>query len=203
MKSPCRSIIVLAAALTVGLTGCGSDDGSDASSDASASSGGDLCAQLEDISKFEMESQSSAAIDPADWPGMQAVLKTYADGLSEHYDPAIASADADIAADLTTVRDASEQVTGLVTDSATFEEYQQKTEATIDVDSFTAARDASTRIDTYAQSNCDFAKQMQQDSQDPQLQEIPQPDPALQDPAAQDPATQDPATQDPQATPAG
>lgn len=193
MKAPCRSIVVLAAALTMGLAGCGSDGGSDESSDASASStGGDLCTHLEDISKFEMDSQSSAAIDPADWPGMQAVLKEYGDGLSEHYDPAIEAADADIAADLTTVRDASAQVTGLVTDSASFEEYQQKTEATIDVDSFAAARDASSRIDSYAQANCDFAKQMQQQSQDPQLQEIPQQDPAVQDPAAQDPAVQEP-----------
>lgn len=191
MKSPSRSIVVLAAALTVGLAGCGSDGGPDDSSEASGSNGGgDICTQLEDISTFEMESQSSAAIDPADWPGMQAVLKEYGDGLSEHYDPAIESADPDISADLTTVRDASAQVTNLVTEAASFEEYQQKTEATIDVHSFTAARDASSRIDAYAQANCDFAKQMQQQQQqDPQLQEVPQ-DPAAQDPAAQDPAQQ-------------
>lgn len=192
MKSPRRSIVVLAAALTVGLAGCGSDDGSEASAD-EGTGGGDLCAQLEDISKFEMESQSSAAIDPADWPGMQSVLKTYGDGLSEHYDPAIESADADISADLTTVRDASAQVTGLVTESATFEEYQQKTEATIDVEAFTAARDASARIDTYAQANCEFAKQTQQQGQDPQLQ----------DPQLQEIPQQDPAAQDPQQQPAG
>ncbi|KZF08901.1 MAG: hypothetical protein WBD41_05695 [Rhodococcus sp. (in: high G+C Gram-positive bacteria)] len=174
MKFPRRSIVVIAAALTVGLAGCGSDDDSDSGVDANG--GGDICTQLEDISNFEMESQSSAAIDPADWPGMQAVLKKYGDGLSEHYDPAIESADADIAADLTTVRDASAQVTDLVTESSTFEEYQQKTEASIDAESFTAASEASTRIDTYAKSNCEFAKQMQQQQQqqDPQLQEIPQ-----------------------------
>lgn len=191
MKSPCRSIVVIAAALTVALAGCGSDDGADTGSDAAnADGGGDICAQLEDISTFEMESQSSAAIDPSDWPGMQAVLKEYGDGLSEHYDPAIASADPDIAADLTTVRDASAQVTNLVTEAATFEEYQQKTEATIDVESFTAARDASARIDTFAQANCEFAKQMQQDpAQQPELQEIPQQDPAAV-PGAQVPQEQ-------------
>lgn len=194
MKSPSRSIVVLAAALTVGLAGCGSGGGSDESSDASGSNGsGDICTQLEDISTFEMESQQSAAIDPADWPGMQAVLKEYGEGLSEHYDPAIETADDDIAADLTMVRDASAQVTNLVTEAATFEEYQQKTEATIDVDSFTAASEASSRIDAFAQSNCEFAQQMQQEQQqgqDPQLQEIPQQDPAVQDPAAEVPEQQ-------------
>ncbi|OZF04108.1 MULTISPECIES: hypothetical protein [Nocardiaceae] len=177
MKPSCRSIVVLAAALSLGLAGCSSDEGTDDNAEAS---GGDLCAQLEDISTFEMNSQTSAQIDPADWPGMQAVLQEYGDGLSEHYDPAIAAADPDIAADLTTVRDASAQVTNLVTEASTFEEYQQKTEATIDVDSFTAARDASARIDTYAQSNCEFAKQMQEQQQQqqpqqpqPQLEEVP------------------------------
>lgn len=180
MKAPYRPFVVLAAALTVvGLAGCGSDD-ADASSDAGSDSSGDICTYLEDISTFEMDSQSSATVDPADWPGMQSVLQKYKDGLADHYDPAIDAADDAIAADLTTVRDASAQVTDLVTESTSFEEYQQKTEATIDVASFTAARDASTRIDSYAQSNCDFAKQ--QAPQDPQLQEIPQ-DPAAPDPS--------------------
>lgn len=181
MKPSARSIVVLAAALGLGLAGCSSDGGSDENSE--ASSGGDICTQLEDISTFEMESQTNATIDPADWPGMQSVLQAYGDGLSEHYDPAIESAEPDISADLTTVRDASAQVTSLVNESATFEEYQAKTEATIDVASFTAARDASSRIDTFAQQNCEFAKKMQSQnpqSADPQLQEVPTQDPATE-----------------------
>lgn len=187
MKPSARSIVVIAAALTLGLAGCGSDGGSDESSD--ASSGGDLCTHLEDISKFEMDSQSNTAIDPADWAGFQAVLTEYGNGLPEHYDPAIAAADPDIAADLTTVRDASAQVSELVNGTSSLEEYQAKTQASMDVDSITAARDASTRIDTYAQQNCEFAKQMQQQqSQDPQLQEVPQQDPAQQEAPAPTPA---------------
>ncbi len=171
MKPQRRPIIVFAAALTLGLAGCGSDGGSDGGSDegAEAASGGDLCAQLENISNFEMESQSSAAIDPGDWPAMQAILQEYGDGLSEHYDPAI-EAD-DLAADLTTVRDASAQVTELVTESPSFEEYQQQTEASIDVETFTAATDASARIDQYTRANCDFAKQ--QEPLDAELEELP------------------------------
>ena len=134
MKPQRRPIIVFAAALNLGLAGCGSDGGSDGGPDegAEAASGGHLCAQLENISNFEMESQSSAAIDPGDWPAMQAILQEYGDGLSEHYDPAIEAAEDDLAADLTTVRDASAQVTELVTESPSFEEYQQQTEASID-----------------------------------------------------------------------
>lgn len=172
MKPPRRQIIVLAAALTLGLAGCGSDSGSDESTEDAASNGGDLCTELENISNFEMESQSSAAIDPGDWPAMQAVLQEYGDGLAEHYDPAIESAEDDLAADLTTVRDASAQVTELVTESPSFEEYQQQTEANIDVETFTAATDASSRIDQYARANCDFAQQQQQQL-DPELQELP------------------------------
>ncbi|MGA9871042.1 MAG: hypothetical protein WBQ44_07865 [Rhodococcus sp. (in: high G+C Gram-positive bacteria)] len=171
MKYPRRPLVVLAAAaLAVGMAGCSSDEAPEEK--------GDICTQLEDISTFEMESQSSAAIDPADWAGMQAVLEKYGDGLSEHYDPAIASADENISADLTTVRDASAQVTSLVTESATFEEYQQKTEATIDAATFTAASEASTRIDDFAKANCDFAKQQQQEQQpvQPPLEEAPQPE---------------------------
>lgn len=190
MKPSARSIVVIAAALTMGLAGCGADEGSDESSDAAG--GGDLCAQLEDISKFEMESQSNTAIDPADWAGFQTVLSDYGKGLPEHYDPAIAAADPDIAADLTTVRDASAKVTELVNGTTSLEEYQTKTQASMDVASITAARDASSRIDSYAQQNCEFAKQMQQQSQDPQLQEVPQQDPAQQDPASQE-ATPAPA----------
>ncbi len=191
MKPSSRSIVALAAALSLGLAGCSSDESSD------ASNGGDMCTQLEDISTFEMESQSSAAIDPSDWPAMQQVLQEYGDGIPEHYDPAIETADDDIAADLTTVRDASIQVTSLVTESPTFEEYQKQTEATIDVDSFTAARDASSRIDAYAKENCEFAKEAEQpqDGQAPQMEQAPQQDPAAQDPAAQDPAQQEPAPQ--------
>ncbi|OLT36128.1 hypothetical protein BJF84_10870 [Rhodococcus sp. CUA-806] len=173
MKPQRRPIIVFAAALTLGLAGCGSDGGSDGGSDegAEAASGGDLCAQLENISNFEMESQSSAAIDPGDWPAMQAILQEYGDGLSEHYDPAIEAAEDDLAADLTTVRDASAQVTELVTESPSFEEYQQQTEASIDVETFTAATDASARIDQYTRANCDFAQQ--QEPLDAELEELP------------------------------
>ena len=102
---------------------------------------------------------------------MQAILQEYGDGLSEHYDPAIEAAEDDLAADLTTVRDASAQVTELVTESPSFEEYQQQTEASIDVETFTAATDASARIDQYTRANCDFAKQ--QEPLDAELEELP------------------------------
>lgn len=167
MRPSSRSIVVLAAALSLGLAGCGSDAESEAGSD----EGTDICTQLEDISNFEMESQESATMDPSDWTGMQSALQAYGDGLSEHYDPAIENADDTLAADLTTVRDASKQVTSLVTESASFEEYQQRTQETIDVDAFTAASDASARIDQYAKDNCAFAQQ--QPEQDPELQELP------------------------------
>lgn len=164
-----RRPIVVFAALALGLAGCASDGESAGES----GEGGDICAQLQTISEFEMESQSSAAIDPGDWPAMQAVLEEYGDGLNENYDPAIETADEALAADLTTVRDASAQVTELVTESSTFEEYQQRTQETIDVESFTAASDASARIDEYAQANCEFAQQQEQQPMDPELQELP------------------------------
>ena len=161
-----RPIVVLAA-LTLGLAGCASDGGSE-------DAGGDICAELQSISEFEMESQSSAASDAADWPAMQAVLQEYGDGLAENYDPAIEIADDALAADLTTVRDASAQVTSLVTESSTFEDYQQRTQENIDVEQFTAASDASARIDEYAKANCEFAQQPEEMAPaDPELQEVP------------------------------
>ncbi len=163
-----RRPIVVLAALTLGLAGCGSDGGQD------AGEGVDICTQLQTISEFEMESQSAAATDATDWPAMQSVLQEYGDGLSENYDPAIEVAEPDLAADLTTVRDASAQVTALVTESSTFEDYQQRTQENIDVEQFTEASDASARIDEYAKANCEFAQQTTQlEPVDPELEELP------------------------------
>ncbi|WP_072803634.1 hypothetical protein [Rhodococcoides yunnanense] len=186
MKFTSRPVLCIAAALTVGLVGCGSDDASDASADDSAAASSadagatgegttEVCAGLQDISDFEMSSMNTlASADPADWPALQAALVGYSTGLAEHYDPAIASADEEISSDLTKLRDASSAATSSAADAPSYEAFNEQSTTSIDADTAQAAIDASTRVDQYAQNTCGFSINQQQDAP----QQAPAPAPA-------------------------
>lgn len=185
MKLTSRPVLCVAAALSVGLVGCGSNDASDS---ADAASGGsdttsaaasettEVCAGLQDISDFEMQSMNTlAGADPSDWPALQAALVSYSTGLAEHYDPAIDAADDAIASDLTKLRDASAAATSSAADAPSYDAFNQQSTTSIDTDTAQAAIDASTRVDQYAQTTCGFSINQQQDAP---AEQAPAPAPA-------------------------
>ncbi|MCZ4076942.1 hypothetical protein O1W68_03210 [Rhodococcus sp. H36-A4] len=151
MKLSSLPVLCIAAAVSVGLAGCGSDDSADAAPDV------DICAQLQDIADFETSSMSTLSGDPSDWPAMQASLKTYADGLSEHYDPAINADDPDVSPDLAKLKDASVVATSTAADAPTYEAFTEKSTTSMDADTAQDAMAASDRVNKYATEKCGFS----------------------------------------------